>query len=36
VRRRFPLFQPVCVAGAVVGTAAAIVIAPFWSLSPPP
>ena len=35
VRRRFPLFWPFCVAGAIVGTAAAIVIAPFWLLSPP-
>ncbi len=32
----FPLFWPFCVAGAVVGTAAAIVTAPFWLLAPPP
>ena len=32
----FPLFWPFCVAGAVVGTAAAIVTAPFWILTPPP
>ncbi len=32
----FPLFWPFCVAGAVVGTAAAIVTAPVWVLAPPP
>jgi hypothetical protein len=34
----FPLFWPFCVAGAVVGTAATIVTAPFWVLTgaPPP
>jgi hypothetical protein len=32
----FPLFWPVCVAGAVVGTAAAIVTAPFRVFAPPP
>jgi hypothetical protein len=29
----FPLFWPFCVAGAVVGTAATIVTAPFWPLT---
>jgi len=29
----FPLFWPLCVAGAVVGTAATIVTAPFWALT---
>jgi hypothetical protein len=32
----FPLFWPFCVAGAVVGTAAAIVTAPFRVFAPPP
>ena len=32
----FPLFWPFCVVGAVVGTAAAIVTAPFAALAPPP
>jgi len=32
----FPLFWPFCVAGAVVGTAATIVTAPFRALAAPP
>jgi len=32
----FPLFWPFCVAGAVVGTAATIVTAPFVALTAPP
>jgi hypothetical protein len=32
----FPLFWPFCVAGALVGTAATIVTAPFWALSGTP
>ena len=32
----FPLFWPFCVAGAVVGTAATIVTAPFWVLTGAP
>ena len=32
----FPLFWPFCVAGAIVGTAATIVTAPFRALAPPP
>jgi uncharacterized membrane protein YbhN (UPF0104 family) len=34
----FPLAWPFCAAGAIVGTAATIVTAPFWLLSgaPPP
>jgi hypothetical protein len=32
----FPLFWPFCIVGAVVGTAAAIVTAPFAALAPPP
>lgn len=32
----FPLTWPFCVAGAVVGTAAAIVSAPFRAFAPPP
>jgi hypothetical protein len=32
----FPLAWPFCVAGAVVGTAAAIVTAPFQAFAPPP
>ncbi len=32
----FPLAWPFCVAGAVVGTAAAIVTAPFVALTGPP
>ncbi len=31
-----PLLWPVCVAGAVVGTAAALVTAPFWLVTGPP
>ena len=31
----FPLFWPFCIAGAVVGTAAAIVTAPFRAFAPP-
>jgi len=34
--RRFPLFWPFCVAGAIVGTAATIVTAPFVALTAPP
>ena len=32
----FPLFWPFCVAGALVGTAATIVTAPFWALTGTP
>jgi hypothetical protein len=32
----FPLFWPFCVVGAVVGTAATIVTAPFVALTAPP
>jgi hypothetical protein len=32
----FPLFWPFCVAGAIVGTAATIVAAPFVALTAPP
>ena len=32
----FPLTWPFCVAGAVVGTAAAVVSAPFRAVAPPP
>jgi hypothetical protein len=32
----FPLFWPFCVAGAIVGTAATIVTAPFVALTAPP
>jgi hypothetical protein len=32
----FPLFWPFCVVGAVVGTAATIVAAPFVALTGPP
>jgi hypothetical protein len=32
----FPLFWPFCVAGAIVGTAAMIVTAPFVALTAPP
>src|SRR5215472_9550971 len=32
----FPLFRPFCVAGAVIGTAATIVTAPFVALTAPP
>ena len=32
----FPLFWPLCVAGAVVGAAATIVTAPFWVLTGAP
>jgi hypothetical protein len=32
----FPLFWPFCVAGAVIGTAATIVTAPFRAFAPPP
>ena len=32
----FPLTWPICVAGAVVGTAAAIVTAPFHAVAAPP
>jgi hypothetical protein len=32
----FPLFWPFCVAGAIVGTAATIVAAPFVALTVPP
>jgi hypothetical protein len=32
----FPLFWPFCVAGAIVGTAATIVTAPFVALTTPP
>jgi hypothetical protein len=32
----FPLFWPFCAAGAVVGTAATIVTAPFWALTGTP
>jgi hypothetical protein len=32
----FPLFWPVCVVGAIVGTAATIVTAPFVALTAPP
>jgi hypothetical protein len=32
----FPLFWPFCVAGAIVGTAATIVAAPFVPLTAPP
>ena len=32
----FPLFWPFCIAGAVVGTAAAVVTAPVRALVPPP
>src|SRR5271163_3928286 len=32
----FPLTWPFCVAGAVVGTAAAIATAPFRAFAPPP
>ncbi len=31
----FPLFWPFCIAGAVVGTAAAVVTAPFRAFAPP-
>jgi hypothetical protein len=32
----FPLFLPFCVAGAIVGTAATVVTAPFVALTAPP
>ena len=32
----FPLFWPFCAAGAIVGTAATIVAAPFVALTAPP
>ena len=32
----FPLFWPFCIAGAVVGTTAAIVTAPFRAVAAPP
>jgi hypothetical protein len=32
----FPLFWPVCLAGAIVGTAGVIVTAPFRPVAPPP
>jgi hypothetical protein len=32
----FPLFWPFCVAGALVGTAATIVTAPFWAFTGTP
>jgi hypothetical protein len=32
----FPLFWPFCAAGAVVGAAATIVTAPFWTLTGTP
>jgi len=32
----FPLTWPICVAGAVVGTAAAVVSAPFRAVAAPP
>ena len=32
----FPLFWPFCLAGAIVGTAATIVTAPFVALTGPP
>jgi hypothetical protein len=32
----FPLFWPFCIAGAVVGTAATIVTAPFRAVAAPP
>ena len=32
----FPLFWPFCLAGAIVGTAATIVTAPFVALTAPP
>ena len=32
----FPLFWPFCMAGALVGTAATIVTAPFWALTGTP
>jgi len=32
----FPLFWPFCIAGAIVGTAATIVSAPFVALTAPP
>ena len=32
----FPLFWPFCIVGAVVGTAATIVTAPFWAIAGPP
>src|SRR5262245_22796431 len=32
----FPLFWPICVAGAIVGTAATVVATPFVALTAPP
>ena len=32
----FPLFWPLCAAGAIVGTAAMVVTAPFVALTAPP
>ena len=32
----FPLFWPFCIAGAIVGTTATVVTAPFRAVAPPP
>jgi hypothetical protein len=32
----FPLFWPFCIAGAIVGTAATVVTAPFRAVAAPP